>query len=351
MRWFALGLLLVINLVLLLWQVLVQQPEQARPAALPDVGELRLLSELKPAASEELTVSDTDPEVVEELVNDMPEEESVDPAADGTDVVPAWDREDPLVEGSGKSETSSETVPVEIDVTLASTSSGGASEPASELPVQPPDQLPGQIRDQLPDQQKKEPLEALPEELLVAPGLDEKVASSPDEPTLAEEGAGPEVVPEPIPGIRQACWQLGPFGSEEEASELAGRLPEGLQQLQFESVRVKVPNGYYVLIPPLVDRDEALEVERSLKRKGIEDSWVFVSGPLKNAVSLGLFNREINARRRVQRVEAKGFQPEMRPRFREGEQILMLITGPEGKQSENALAQLDEGAPKTIPCP
>ena len=132
---------------------------------------------------------------------------------------------------------------------------------------------------------------------------------------------------------------------------LAQELPPGVSRLNVEQTSVPVERGYYVLIPPLASRAEALRIERQLKAEGVEDSWVFVAGPLKNAVSLGLFNREINAQRRLRRVQSKGFEPELRVRYRDVEKTVLLVEGTQEEAVREALEALGGETLEMVDCP
>lgn len=121
--------------------------------------------------------------------------------------------------------------------------------------------------------------------------------------------------------------------------------------MEIRQVLSAVPSGYFVLIPTFPDREQALEVVRQLKEKGIQDSWVFVSGPLRNAISLGMFSREENAKRRQRAIAAKGFIAEIQPRQSEVEQIMMLVRGPDTGAVERLLKQLTANQLERTACP
>mgnify|MGYP000441079401 CR=1 FL=1 len=73
---------------------------------------------------------------------------------------------------------------------------------------------------------------------------------------------------------------------------------------------------YTVTFPkPLVPIGDLPVLEiviRQLADAGFEDTWLFRSGPLRNAISLGLFRREASARRHAERVGDKGFSTELK---------------------------------------
>lgn len=329
MRALALGILLVINLVLLFWQVMVHKPEVPVSLAEPDVGELLLLSELELAE----TADFPDPVPVETAVppGQMQAEEITlsDEEAGGAsvEVTPA--------------EPESDSVAVAGTLVASETASGDDPEGLAELSLD-------DVRQADEDAQASTTVAQViaqdPQELI---GEAEPLAE-------AGESIGQPQPTEPEVGLigpARQCWQLGPFDNAAEAVRLAQALPPGVNRLSVEEATVSVPRGYYVLIPPFATRAEALRIERELKAEGVEDSWVFITGPLKNAVSLGLFNRELNAKRRLQLVQSKGFEPELRVRYRDTEKIVLLVEGASDETVREALEALSGEGLEAVSCP
>ena len=68
---------------------------------------------------------------------------------------------------------------------------------------------------------------------------------------------------------------------------------------------------------------------RDLKEAGIRDVWRFTGGERKNAISLGLFSRRVNAEKVKQEAEARGFQPEVHVRYRDVQQYHLEFSNTE----------------------
>jgi cell division protein FtsN len=93
-------------------------------------------------------------------------------------------------------------------------------------------------------------------------------------------------------------------------------LAMGLQtEMRTESIDQQ--EGYWVLIPPQHNREAAVAIVKQLREAGISDLWRFTSGSLAHAISLGLFNQESRAEVRRKDIAAKGFEAEVRPRYRQ----------------------------------
>ncbi|MET0103893.1 MAG: hypothetical protein ABW072_01980 [Sedimenticola sp.] len=113
------------------------------------------------------------------------------------------------------------------------------------------------------------------------------------------------------------CGVLGPLDDEEAAKSITAKLERlAFNPLMREQSMIRT-TGYWVLIPPAKDQEAAIEHVNALKAKGFKDVRRFFQGPLKNAVSLGIFSRRGNASNRQKEVEAKGFKVEIKPRVSE----------------------------------
>lgn len=337
MRW-LIGLLVVLNFILALWlgvggNAVVNK--SASPA--PDVGQLRLLSELGVSPPPEKVAEEVPP------VAEQEHPESLESPA-----------EEPVVHQSVVQEPALEEEPSILDsgLTVAPPAPGQDESMVNEKPPGPAHA----------EAEAPAPVEAVPEKKPVPePSVPPKVAmeaapaAAPEKTVKEPVPSGPEPTskptPEPAPAVKRVCWQLGPFEDEAQAMSLVPELPVGIEVLKTSKMQIRLPNGYYVLIPAFQERSKAREVVRQLKDKGIKDSWIFVSGPLKNAISLGMFSREENAKRRHKSVASKGFESELYPRYRRQERVALLVTGTPGGAAERSLKRLSANLLETIPCP
>ncbi len=122
----------------------------------------------------------------------------------------------------------------------------------------------------------------------------------------------PKPVPEPVvPAPDAVCFRLGPFAGAEAAGEAGQRLTE--LKLAYESREEKqmTVTGYRVYLPSYKTLAQAEAVRRELRRKGFRDHVVMTDAGFKNAVSLGLFTVEENARRHLRNLAAKGFKAQL----------------------------------------
>jgi hypothetical protein len=113
----------------------------------------------------------------------------------------------------------------------------------------------------------------------------------------------PLVVP-PRPKI--TCLEWGTFGAGElkPAQSALAALELG-ERLTIHDVQVVA--GYWVYIPPLKSRAEVERKIAELERLGIKDYYaVEAQGPVRNAVSLGIFKTEEAASGYLERLQQKG---------------------------------------------
>ena len=114
--------------------------------------------------------------------------------------------------------------------------------------------------------------------------------------------------------------------------------------------------GFWVLIPPQRDRAGAIAIANRLEKAGITDLWRFTSGDLAHAISLGLFRDEERARARRDKIEDMGFNPVVKPRYREQTRYRVSYRFPSGATASEANWQeISEQYPeierREQPCP
>lgn len=103
------------------------------------------------------------------------------------------------------------------------------------------------------------------------------------------------------------CWGRGPYSEVRPAQELAAENERFLVKVE----KLETDVEYWVHLGPFENVAAASAKHRELQDKDI-DSFVIRSGPLKNAVSLGLFREEERAELQAKRVRAKGYPGEIR---------------------------------------
>lgn len=88
----------------------------------------------------------------------------------------------------------------------------------------------------------------------------------------------------------------------------AGRLREALQAAgaRVVSTRIEQPSGYLVYVPPAPTRADAQQRLAALRAAGQADVFVVQDGPLRLAISVGLFRSEETARALVTRLQQRG---------------------------------------------
>ncbi|BAN69889.1 hypothetical protein [endosymbiont of unidentified scaly snail isolate Monju] len=291
MRW-LIALLLTANVMAALWLGMERQGDgQLARLPEPDIGDLQLLVDESSVAGE--AVAEHEPPMTHADID-----------------VPAMETEERTV-GPAPSDTAG-------DGRLAD--EGGEPEP--------------EVADELP---------ASPVAAATAVGMQNvKPLADEAEPKVAATGDTRQ-------GARQACWELGPFEQASEAERL--QLPTGIQRLKIGRSRVRVPAGFYVLVPPAANREAARQTVERLKAKGVRDSWLFASGPLRNAISLGMFSQQENAMRRKRQIEKMGFAVRLQRRERVVEGHVVMVKGLDIPANVRLLDRLAAGQLRRVKCP
>jgi len=149
-----------------------------------------------------------------------------------------------------------------------------------------------------------------------------------EEPAIQDQEAvepvspnGQETVREALPsrqeepvGSELMCGAFGPFERGATGREVIDLLKGRGLDASLRRDSLEKPVGYWVLIPPLPDRDAAVAKVAQLRESGITDVRRFVKGEQKNGISLGVFSSRENALRRQKEVSDKGHSSRIVPR-------------------------------------
>ncbi len=253
-------LLLSANMVILGWGVQRNpQATVARPLAKkPAIGNLRLLSEVPPSE------------------------------ADAKPAMPAVDAEESVAEFAAPTPPELEVPPREEQSQLRP-----VERPAVDQELPPPST---DFQDNVPEVADSEPAAELPDD---------------QEPAAP---AAPEPPPEPKPVVL-VCGAFGPFERGAEARALAESLASQGMETSLRRDSMEKPTGYWVMIPPLPNRQAAIEKVEQLRASGIEDVRRFVKGDQVNGISLGVFSTHKNAQNRQRAIADKGHRTSVVPRL------------------------------------
>lgn len=209
-----------------------------------------------------------------------------------------------------------------------------------------------------PAAQRPSPTEPIPlakTQTALTPRVEEAPEQSePEVPAVPTVQLAPEPVPvaeaKPTAPLR-ACWEFGNFPGTSQVDTVAGALPEGLEVLQRVQAEAEQLIGYYVLVPSAGDMATARETDARLRENGFNDTWLFRSGSLRGAISLGLFSRRVNAERHAKQVRDKGFEAELREKYRGKPVYRLQVSGNDNALVRQSVKRVSAGTAKRIDCP
>ena len=115
-------------------------------------------------------------------------------------------------------------------------------------------------------------------------------------------------------GTATTCLTLGPFSSPQALRSARAALQSQVIRTRSRQESVAQPTGWWVYLPSLGSRAQALAVAQRLTEHHIVDYFVVNTGDQPNAISLGLFKDPSNARSRRDQVAAAGFPALMQER-------------------------------------
>lgn len=113
------------------------------------------------------------------------------------------------------------------------------------------------------------------------------------------------------------CRSFGPFPTQADARVAMNALTPLSKRIRTRETHATQTRGYWVYLPAMASREEALGVARTLSGKGVRDYYVVTAGDAQNTVSLGLFRDQGNAERRRAEITALGFKPQVDTRTEE----------------------------------
>ena len=116
------------------------------------------------------------------------------------------------------------------------------------------------------------------------------------------------------PNSHDACSTLGPFITTVDMRAAMQALSPHVARIQYRGEQVRRSHGYWVYLPAAADREGALDAARRLAAKGIHDYYVVTAGDSQNTISLGLFNDQSNAEKRLAQLQALDFAAKVEQR-------------------------------------
>ena len=300
MRWFIV-FLIVANVILFFW---VQQESRPRPADVrlppPDVGRLRLLTEMRSSAAVEGVGS-------------------ADRQSLSSDSGPA-------TETPARLESSAETLTEAVSpAQVAGSSAAGDADP--EVPV------------------------ALGQRAAVAKEAAVTGAGTADiEGPDAEPGAATAAGYDRAVVIAPVCARVGPFPPDK-ADDLISSLPPNIVLLSDVVEDYTSVERYYVIIPPLPSAAEGKKKMQELADAGVTDTWLFRTGRFRNGISLGFFSRKGGAQQRAANVAKKGFNTEVKEQTSVSERRWLLLKNRDGDDPGQSLPLLSGMRSEIQRCP
>ncbi|TVP53183.1 MAG: SPOR domain-containing protein [Halomonadaceae bacterium] len=121
------------------------------------------------------------------------------------------------------------------------------------------------------------------------------------------------------------CFLVSGFTSQEDARRWREQQELESPQARTETITVRLPPHYWVLEPPLNNREAALSRLANIQQKGI-DSFLIATGEQQWGISLGLFETRERAETLLSRLNDEGLEATLRQRER-NEQLYGLVGG------------------------
>jgi len=127
----------------------------------------------------------------------------------------------------------------------------------------------------------------------------------------AELASAPE---SPADLANDQCRSFGPFPTQADTRAAMTVLTPLTKRIRMREEHATQTRGYWVFLPAMPTREQALTTARTLSAKGVRDYYVVTAGDQQNTISLGLFRDQGNAERRRAEIAALGLAPKVNAR-------------------------------------
>lgn len=158
------------------------------------------------------------------------------------------------------------------------------------------------------------------------PAADAALAHVPKLQLASERPSPPTVAatPPPSPATRatpmeaatkdamQQCYRFGPFVDIASADAAAAKLRTSVQRATSRTI-ASGGKDWSVWLPPMADVAAAKAKSLEIAGAGIKDYYIVANGEQANAIMLGRYGSEDNARRRIAELRGKGVEAQVRP--------------------------------------
>jgi len=110
------------------------------------------------------------------------------------------------------------------------------------------------------------------------------------------------------------CYRLGPLPSQGELQRYFAALEPFIERSQERREASETTDGFWVFLPAVSTREQAIEQARQLADAGVRDYYVVTGGDAENTVSLGMYGERANADFRAQTLIDQGFPAQVEQR-------------------------------------
>jgi hypothetical protein len=132
-----------------------------------------------------------------------------------------------------------------------------------------------------------------------------------------------------LPGsVGDSCFVLGPLRDAGEIKRIVEELRTRGGNVTRRMTERREPSGYWVYLAPFESQQLAKDMLKELEGKGLNDLFIMGRGPMRNAISLGLFQRHSTAKERAQQLRALGYVPVTEVQYETSTEYLVDIVVP-----------------------
>jgi len=110
-----------------------------------------------------------------------------------------------------------------------------------------------------------------------------------------------------LKAVQHVCYAVGPFSSTRSAAAGGAQLKK-LGLAYRLRTRETESNIYRVYLPPLASREEALAMQRRLRKLGYKDNAILRERAMNNAISIGVYAVKANAGKIQKDLKKRGIR-------------------------------------------
>ncbi len=137
--------------------------------------------------------------------------------------------------------------------------------------------------------------------------------------------------------VAAVCVEVGPFTDRRQINRWLKKQQLDYHQAEIFLKEQQLISSYLVYFSAAETITESKQNMEMLKNKGVADLWLFRKGPMRGAISLGLFSQKYRAEHLIRQMAEKGVEVHMSERYKTVQSPFVRLRKPIALDQSDAL--------------